>query len=302
MKFGWQKTIYEYILQKLGIARIFSSNYISNPIFIVGCGRSGTSALVKAISSSRTVLHADGEFPHISLIGKLIYDLKYSRTKEVHSLFSNISDEEEMREWARMCLLLAFGRSMGCYQTASKLKQEKELRRLFVSRWATKTSPDEESAKGILKIFPSAKFIYIVRNGVEVVHSMQNYKSFDKYDFRGLCKFWADKQRKYQYLTTNAYSQSALVIRHEDMVNNTEDTVKNICSFLMIPDSPKVLDFLKNNTVHSSFKNDEQNSGIIKPPLYKKKLVSYDDFTQSQQKIFTTECQEAMFLLNYEVN
>jgi hypothetical protein len=95
----------------------------------------------------------------------------------------------------------------------------------------------------LLKIFPDAKFIYILRD------YRDNFQSVKNVDFElpivSLVVF------KWKYFYKKALQASEkhpglfYFIRYEDLVSNPEDNMRKICDFLDIPYVPEVFDFYK---------------------------------------------------------
>lgn len=58
------------------ISRLITQNFFNKPIFVVGQGRSGTTALINAIGTHPQVLSVGFESPMISDIGNIVYKNK----------------------------------------------------------------------------------------------------------------------------------------------------------------------------------------------------------------------------------
>ena len=71
--------------------------------------------------------------------------------------------------------------------------------------------------KGLLAVYPNAQSLYIVRNGVDVVHSMTKFHGFRDKEFTNQCQRWSDSVKNYRYLTQH---NNALFLKHEDLVSN----------------------------------------------------------------------------------
>jgi len=110
------------ILFKKWLGFIFSKKYIDNPIFIVGCGRSGTTALCVSLNQHHKLLVQSKEGPMLSPIGNIIYDYAYGENSNYVSRSTSVNYKYLKRTFKYLCMELVFGREMGLIQWIIKLK------------------------------------------------------------------------------------------------------------------------------------------------------------------------------------
>jgi len=164
-------------------ALAIEDNPIENPIYIVGCGHSGTSILLRLIGNHENIWPVRKE------------SALFLKTDEHVSKL--------MKEWDRKC---------------------KENNR---SRWIEKTPPHIFQIPRLLASRPNAQILLIIRDGRDVVASLKHregYKNIDDridrwvYDNMAGLPFW-DHERVH-------------VLKYEDLVTNTENTLINVFEFL----------------------------------------------------------------------
>jgi len=93
------------------------------------------------------------------------------------------------------------------------------------------------------KIFPDAKFIYILRDYRDNFHSVKNVDfelpivSVVVYKWKYFYKRALEAARK--------YPESFYLLRYEDLVSEPEPQLRGVCEFLGLPYVPEVFDFYK---------------------------------------------------------
>lgn len=154
-------------------------------------------------------------------------------------------------------------------------------------RWIEKTPRNVCVFSTIKTIIPEAKLIHIVRDGRAVVTSHHpNHKQ----------KYWVNKERWVNDVWAGLMFP-AFLVKYEDLVLDTENTLKKICSFIGEDFSKDMLDFVRN----SNIKDDASFGGKVSP-LYSNSIYKWaseehkktiDDFNNDLR------CQALMKLLNY---
>ncbi|MGY6274699.1 sulfotransferase family protein [Methylomonas sp. MgM2] len=273
------------------IGKLIALRSIKHPIFIIGASRSGTSILLQALGQHRQILAMPGEAPFLTSIGgnASLFDTESAEYYRA-SLKLPLADFYDLL--AKLGIETAGGNNYALKQFIKSLLVKKTL----ASRWSAKTFPSETVAKGLLKVYPGAKFIYIVRNGIDVVHSMTKFHGFRKNDFSSQCSAWHNNFEKYKYL--NNFNH-AICVRHEELTQEPELFFKNIFSFLDISIDKKSIDFVKNVLVHPLDQTDE--SGIDALKQFKLRQSPFLSWNREQQSIFREICSHSMQELGYEI-
>ncbi len=230
------------------------------PVFIGGCIKSGTSLINNLLDYHpdllvlfsdnfviRSWLSATKRLSKIEYFYKIAnffisrlynpnflfpFDLLKGKTEELslenyikfavylrYFIFQSDKNEDEISSVARAIFAVN-----GQFERGNKPKM-----------WVEKTPYNGLYFDLIKKIFPRAKFIYISRYPYDNMSSIKRWKlkSGKEYDFffslRGM-------RRSYQKSIINKkiYFNDVLVIRYEDLISNTESSIREICAFLGI--------------------------------------------------------------------
>ena len=105
-----------------------------------------------------------------------------------------------------------------------------EYRNAHFTRWGDKTPRNVNCMNELSRVYPRARFIHLLRDGVDVVHSWsKRRKHFG--DMKGGARRW-----KNALINTRSFAQCApsrlIEIRYEDMVRKPEAVLRNICRFI----------------------------------------------------------------------
>jgi len=274
---------------------LLSRYYFRHPIFIVGTGRSGTSVLHRALGEHPRIYSISGESPFVSQIGEFMCRYENSEIKDYYIKSLQFPKKYLYDSFRRLCLESAIGSKYGLIIILKSLM----LRRISIVRnryWCAKTFPTFESYQGLITLFPTAKFIYIFRNGLDVVQSRSRFAGFRKSEFSSHCSVWAQSINKYDYLTN---VPSAIHIRHEELLVTPAQVLKRVYAFVGLEENPKPLDFLANTIVHPLDKPTEK--GVKVKEIFLKRQPAFMTWTSEQRELFKKICGDAMASLGYEI-
>ncbi|WPL15223.1 putative O-linked N-acetylglucosamine transferase, SPINDLY family [Thiorhodovibrio winogradskyi] len=190
-----------------------SAEQIDNPIFIVGCGHSGTSLLLAIL----------GNHPRIHPIPK----------ESAIFLRTDAKIQATFRQWDADC------------RTQGKV------------RWAEKTPPHIFQIHRFLAFRPKARVILLLRDGRDVVCSLKFRQGYADLDDR--LDRWI-----YDNLAGRPYWQHPQVnlIKYEDLVSQSESTLRSLCDFLGEDYDPAMLEYHKSE--HRWYSDE-----IVKPEAIK---------------------------------
>ena len=109
-------------------------------------------------------------------------------------------------------------------------------------RWGDKTPRYIEHIPFIAGLFPESRFIHLIRDGRDVALSYANVP-FGPKSVAQAGRLWAERvstgRRDGRVLTGTRY----LEIRYDDLVEDAEGEVKDICAFLQVEFDPGMLDY-----------------------------------------------------------
>jgi len=170
---------------------------IGNPIYIVGCGHSGTSILLRLIGNHENI------WP----------------VKKESALFlkSDAHVSQLMRQWDEAC--------------------KKDNR----TRWVEKTPPHIFQIPRLLASRPKAQILLIVRDGRDVVASLKHRKGYENIDDR-IDRWVYDNMAGLPFWE----HERIHVLTYEDLVSESEKTLREVFNFLGEGYDSDILKFHKN--------------------------------------------------------
>ncbi len=215
--------------------------------YIFGVGRSGTTlfrSILNAHSNivvpleSYFILHLQGKYQHITswtepVIKSFIDDLYTDRPfrlvwrvprVEIEEAFASFPDLSTFYEACNV-VRIAFQNS---YKTKDIkwIGDKKPMYRHFTLR--------------MMRLFPDSKIIHIVRDprGVGLGH----LKTFNFKDAMAIGYMWAQGNRRILKLK-ELYPNQYFFIKYEDLVLDTEGTMRKVCAFLEVPFEEEMLNY-----------------------------------------------------------
>ncbi len=287
------KELYSILPFKKILGEKVANNFIDSPCFVVGCGRSGTTALCRALSEHPAILMSRPEAPLHHHIGEIAYEYQYGRIKKYYQYSTKIPVKEFYYNLKKLCFDSVWGEDSALRYSLKKSIQGSSLK--IIKYWGSKSFPNENESMGLNWLFPNLKFVYIFRNGIEVVHSMTKFDAFDGLSFEEKCEFWASRIFRYKYLLNDKRSIS---IRFEDFVNNPEGVLRVVFSHLGLQFDENSVRFLKENVVHPL---DQKDQPVDPQKIFKERTEPYKNWTDIQKNTFKATCTKAMIEAGYEI-
>jgi hypothetical protein len=243
------------------------------------------------------ILMAEPEGPLVHKVGKIAYDYSFGPASAYHQNCLKIENEDLQRKLKHLCYTSVFGLELGFIYNPLYIRKYNSA--FFQGRrfkfWGVKAFPNQQSADGLLWMYPQAKFIYLFRNGLDVVYSMTKFASFESFDFSEKCRFWSDRVFRYEYLR---HHDRALTVRFEDFLNNTEQIFKNIYEHLGLSPNPKPVEYASSTLVHS-LNHPTKKISPVKEFAHRKN--AYAEWDDAQKFTFKKLCSKAMEKLCYEI-
>lgn len=278
--------------QAAGVPR---ARYLDRPVFVVACGRSGSTALCAALDQHPALLVGAAEAVFIRPIGAMAHD--YAGSEGYMRSSVQLDAEELARELRRLAMTTALGSDYGF---AYDPRRTGEKRSVFTApraleRWGAKAFPDEDAADGLLWLYPEARFVYLFRNGLDVVHSMSKFGSFKRREFEGRCEFWAERAFRYEYLRGH---DLAVTVRFEDFVADNAAELGRVFRHLGLADDPGPAAFASSTLVHPL---DQKTTEADPKEVLAQRRKGYEAWDDEQCEIFKRVCGDAMDLLGYEI-
>jgi hypothetical protein len=275
--------------------KLISRKFSHHPIFIVGAGRSGTSILVRAMGAHPMIYSVGGESPYVSHIANLVVPLEFGDQPDYYETTVQVPKDYLYGELRDLIFKSVTGRHFGTRIFLRELGARK-FGYFKLTHWCAKSIPDYDQFRGLLRLFPDAKFVYIARSGYDVIQSRSYFHAFRHQGFETHCQIWSNLVHKYAYLLEQ---DEAVFIRHEDLVAKPDQVFGKVFSSLGIADDPGPAAVVGSTIVHPRDQKTKDNVDVGK--IFKERKPAYMSWTEDQKATFKSICAEAMGILDYDI-
>lgn len=266
-----------------------------NPIFIIGQGRSGTTALLESLFQHPNILGKPIESPLIHRIGHLVFDFEYHERKEYYKTSLQMPLNTLYMRLRNLCFESVFGKNYGLKFIASCIKHNGF--EFFNKRhWIAKAFPDFDDYRGLSMLYPNAKFIYISRVGYDQIFSSIKFPKHSGKSFIFYCQSWRNFVEKYAYALN---CKNTMHIKYEDFKENPSETFQAIYKFLGVDFSAKPIEYQNKNLIHSLDVSTVNNTDVKK--ILSEREPAYKKWNEEEKEIFKKICGEAMQKLSYKI-
>lgn len=231
-----------------------------NKVFIFGAPRSGTT-LLRLLLTNHPKVHIPAESPFLMLLIRRYLFRPYFKKisdKRILEDLSNLGGRSIIQRWGVDADAIADLKNVISGKTFADSIEE--IYKLSIDEnsdeityWGDKNNSYQLYAGVLLKLFPDAKFIHIVRDPRAI------YNSFKKLSLKGLDNEFAPKiPKSAESFALDWYGRmkamerfkdncpNLLELRYEDLVMNLDSTLEIICTFLDLPVSDRMASFYRN--------------------------------------------------------
>jgi len=214
---------------------------LDNPIFIVGCPRSGTTKLSTILNRHSCIASAT-ETHFFNFVSKQKFDWKNFSTQNFRELLNEprIQDFINLAELNPEILYQQFleseSRSNDSELSVEDLNKKKVFDLLVKNylikknkiRFCEKTPQHIQNIEEILRLYPQARIILMVRDGRDTVNSLLKMPWRPK-GLLNNARFWSNyiKLGKQQSLRSEV-----LTIKYENLLERPKDVLMSICNFI----------------------------------------------------------------------
>ena len=257
----------------------------ADPIFIIGTERSGSNLLRLILNahSGIAVPHPPHIFQYFSKLessygdleqaapmNRLVDDVLTLLDTHIYPWEIKISPEKFNQDVEPRNLLGVFA---GIY--------DEYLNHSGKRRWGCKSTFMIHHTDCILKSYPDARFILLVRDPRDVAASSRQsvFSPFHPY-FTAL--LWRDQQLEGLKLMKSLPRENIMLLQYEELIENPEPVIRNICDFLEEEFEPGILDFYKTPSALKSGKLSKSWQNASSPIIsdnknkYRRKLSKYE--------------------------
>ncbi len=241
-----------------------------NPIFIIGTERSGTNLL-------RLILNAHSHIavPHPPHIMKNFFVLE--------PLYGDLSRDANFKKLIRDVVIMV---KLHPYPWEVKLDTEKIFRMVrernlinicfaIYDQYLSSTRKERWGCKSTFMIYhialirhyyPSAKFIYMVRDGRDVAVSAR-HTIFNHYHIYDIAQLWRKEQQIGIHWLSKMSKDNLFLLKYEGLISNHQENIKSLCAFLNEPYEEKMLEFFKTPEAQKSSRLSAAWENTSKPIL-----------------------------------
>jgi hypothetical protein len=230
------------------------------PVFVIGSARSGTSVLALALAKHSHFWTSGESYALFDLYGE-------GRAQSAHERATLLSRNSWFNEQAVGMdeFLAALGAGMDAlFRSRSKGR-----------RWIDHTPHYVLMADVLAAMFPTARFVHIVRDGRRVVRSMVHFGSRLRTvdgtgflppwvgDFIEACRAWRRSVEAGLDFATRQPSRCLTVV-NEQLVADAEEGFRKIFRFIDVPDEPAPANMFRTWRINSSFGPDTKDSAAMR--------------------------------------
>jgi hypothetical protein len=216
------------------------------PLFIIGTERSGSN-LLRLILNSHEAVHVPhpphvvhyfapleryyGDLREKARFERLVADVLRLVRTHIHRWELPITAQELARaaRWRDV-----FGVTAGLYDLALEASGK--------AFWGCKSTFMIDHVETVLRHYPAARFIHLVRDPRDVAASSKR-SVFNPYHPALTARLWCRQQMTGRELHLRVGRDSLLRVRYEELLSAPEETVAQVCAFLGEPFDVKMLRF-----------------------------------------------------------
>jgi hypothetical protein len=209
------------------------SDIVSAPFFIVGSGRSG-STLLRMMLASHSRLSIPPETWFLNRMPDLLELERPLTPAEAERAVQIITGHYRWPDFKIDAA--AFRRQAAALDRPHlrdivELVYAEHLGRDGKQRWGDKTPGYIALAPQLARLYPGAKFIHLFRDGRDVAKSFQSKRWYGRW-LHDNAREWIEAMEFERRWSRTDLARHFLPVRYEDLVLDTEATVRRICDFL----------------------------------------------------------------------
>jgi len=257
-------------------------------IFIGGCNRSGTTMLGSMLGASKTCFTTpESQFKNILSNEKL----------NAEQILTFINNNFRFKLWGIGPLQNnqiqekkdIFKYILASYKKQKKIDPNKQI-------WIDHTPDNFENFSLLIEYFPNAKFIHLIRDSRGVAASVMPL-DWGPNDAFQASDYWS-KKIAFGLAAEVFFPEKVVHVKFEDIVNNPEQTIKNLCHKLNIVYHPEMIkgdkSFLPNYTL-------KQHALVGNMPSANKIDSWKQKLTAEEIKIIEGSTRQLLMLFGYNV-
>lgn len=267
---------------------------MSVPFFVVGSARSGTTLL-------RLILNAH---PEVAVPPESRFVVELYRGSEAVSrdaFLGELAAHKRFQAWDLPIEAVARELPDGDpvpYPAAIEAAYEAYAHVNGKTRWGDKTPRYVENMGLLARLFPTARFIHLIRDGRNVALSYANVP-FGPKTVGKAAALWATRVKAGRESGVALGGSRYFEVRYEDLVEDAEGETKDICDFLDLTFDPGMLDYTERARGSVLPRASMYNPHVTEKP--QANVRSWEESMPPEQiETFEAVAGDALSLLGYE--
>jgi hypothetical protein len=226
-----------------------SSKLSCMPFYIFGSGRNGSTLLSSMLNQHSQIMIPPEQWVLYEMILKYKL-LNFLEWKDIVNLLLGLFSNDQSNEgWDTNFQAL--------YDKLYRLdKRDRNLQK-FIDEiylyhanekgikykiWGDKSPINTIYAKYIYSIYPKSKFVFLFRDGRDVISS---YMKVQKYDINFAAWKWNYSVKMYKWIRKKVRPEQLILIKYEDLIRDPDNVLIRIMNFLDLHYESSMLDFQK---------------------------------------------------------
>jgi hypothetical protein len=268
------------------------------PFFILGAGRSGTSLLSRMLNQHPNLAVPPESHLYSTFYPWLRYYGSLAAPQNRANLVTDIVASGPLRDWSprlRADEVLAhidgddFGAVVDGVMRAWAAKHGK-------GRWGEKTPKHVRYWRQISADFEGASVIHVVRDGRDVAMSMIEAR-FGPKSVYSCAKLWRQYLDQIENVRNTLPHESFFEVSYEDMLDDNERVLQEICDFLGERYSPEMLAYYRDMSPYPTDARNREN--LAKPLIVENKQKWRSRMTKDEVRVFEAVAGDALARYGY---
>jgi len=173
-----------------------------------------------------------------------------------------------------------------------------EIARSGKPRWGDKTPYYYVCWRQLMGLFPGSRLIHIIRDGRDVNLSLEKVgwhgpTAIDR------ARYWQQRVEMAHAAARELGPERNLIIRYEELVLNTSETIEQVCDFLGETFELEMLDFFTDATLHICDIDGDVHQKVRRPPRPEDVARWRSEMSVERQKEFEAVAGSALRTMSY---
>lgn len=164
--------------------------------------------------------------------------------------------------------------------------------------WCCKSMANVHYAGELEKHSPDLKYVYLYRDGRDVAASFKKAIVGEKHIYN-LAKQWKHDQEACIKLAAHTDERCFFALNYETLIASPEKAIRNLCVFLDIKYSERMLHFYHSNGSMATAAAGEMWQNLSKPIMSDNKGKFHDELTYDELQIFELVAHDVLKKLGY---